>query len=112
MREENYGTDNHGHNFLTGMLCGVAIGAAVGLLLAPKAGSELRHQIADTTSRLRRSASHGYAVAADKVSHIVDDVVTRGKQAVHHGQETYEQVRHSADDAAQAATKAINKARA
>lgn len=112
MREDkNYETENHTYNFVTGVLVGAAVGAAVALLLAPKPGAALRHQIVDTTGRLRRGAVQGYAAAADKVSHVVETVVTRGKQAVHQGQHAYNQVLDSAEDAAQAAGKAINKAR-
>ena len=38
------------------------------LLLAPKAGSELRGQLGDQASRLRDRASEGYSAASTKVS--------------------------------------------
>jgi len=111
MRElKTYDTENDSYGFMTGILMGAAVGATVALLLAPKTGVDMRHQISETTGRLRRKASEGYGVAAEKVSHLVDDVVSRGKDALHNGQETYENVLHAADDAAQAASKSIHKA--
>jgi gas vesicle protein len=89
-----------------GLICGAAVGAAVGLLLAPKAGAELRHQIYETTGRLRKSAEKSYASAVDTVSDVVDDVVERGKTAAQRGQETYENVRKSASNGAHNVVKA------
>ncbi len=85
-------------------MCGAAVGAAVGLLLAPKAGAELRQQIYDSTGRMRRSATDGY----DTVTHAVDDLVERGKRAAQRGVETYENVRQTATEATNAAARAVN----
>jgi gas vesicle protein len=82
-----------GSGFLMGVICGAAVGAAVGLLMAPKAGSELRQQLYETTGRLRRRAVDGYAEAVDTVTGAMDDVMDRGKKAVQHGQETYDRVK-------------------
>jgi len=57
------------------------LGAGLGMLFAPKAGSELRSQlgsqISDSTGRLREAADQGYQQASEKVSQIVD----RGREA-------------------------------
>ena len=97
-----------GSGFMMGLLCGAAVGAAVGLLLAPKAGSDLRQQLYETTGRLRRNATEGYVAAVDTVSGAVEDVIGRGKKAAQRGQETYENVRQAAADATHAASKAVN----
>ncbi len=111
MREmKTVGTEGSGSgSFVLGMLCGAAVGAAVGLLLAPKSGSELREQICESTGRFRRSATDGYAAAVDTVSGAVENVIERGKRAAQRGQETYETVRKSAVDATSAASKAVNE---
>lgn len=110
MREvKTFENEGNGGGFVMGMICGAAVGAAVGLLLAPKAGSELREQIYQSTGRLRRSATDGYVAAVDTVSGAVEDVIERGKKAAHRGQETYETVRKSAVDATNAASKAVNE---
>jgi gas vesicle protein len=107
MREVNtMANDSHSSGFVMGMVCGAAVGAAVALLLAPKAGSELRHQLYETTGRLRKSAEKGYASAVGTVSGVLDDVVERGKVAAQHGQETYENVKKSASNGAHNVAKA------
>ena len=101
MRELNsYDSESHNSGFLMGMLVGAAVGAAVGMLLAPKAGSELRQQLYDSTGRLRQTAMKGYETAVETVSHAVDNVVERGKAAAQQGQQTYENVRKSATNGA------------
>lgn len=49
-----------GGAFLMGLIAGAVLGAGIGMLLAPKAGSELRSQLGDTASRLRERAAEGY----------------------------------------------------
>ena len=41
---------------LIGLLCGTALGAAVGLMFAPKAGSELRQTLYESTGDIRQAA--------------------------------------------------------
>ena len=112
MREmKSYDSESSGGNgFLIGVVCGAAIGAAVGLLLAPKAGSELRQQLYESSGRLRRKAADGYNAAAETVSHVVDDVSQRASEAVRRGRETYENIRQSAADATNEAAAAASRA--
>jgi gas vesicle protein len=65
------GADSPGSGtaFLTGLLAGVAIGSGLGLLFAPRKGSELREQVADS------AASVGKAV-----SRTVDELTDRGRE--------------------------------
>jgi gas vesicle protein len=102
MTMNQYDTDkisSTGNNFLMGLVCGAAVGAAVGLLLAPKTGAQMRQQLADSTDRLRKRATDGYATAVHSVSDAVDDVVARGNKAVQRGKTAYEDVRQSANAA-------------
>lgn len=75
--------------FLIGMLCGAAVGAAIGLMLAPKTGSELRQQLRESAEGLRQKASSAYQGA----SGAVNDVIARGRQAVDAGRETFQRSR-------------------
>ena len=64
-------------SFLMGLLAGTVLGAGLGMLFAPKTGSELRNQVTEQAGRLRTTANDAYSQASEKVSQIVD----RGKDA-------------------------------
>ena len=78
---DRFEREEGGDSFLMGLLAGTVLGAGLGMLFAPKAGSELRSQLgtqlADQTGRLRDAADPLYQQATDKVSQIVD----RGREA-------------------------------
>jgi len=64
-------------SFLMGLLAGTVLGAGLGMLFAPKAGSELRNQLSEQAGRLRETANDSYNQASEKVGQIVD----RGREA-------------------------------
>jgi gas vesicle protein len=66
-----------GGSFLMGLLAGTVLGAGLGMLFAPKAGTELRNQLSEQAGRLRSTANDTYHQASEKVSQIVD----RGREA-------------------------------
>jgi gas vesicle protein len=70
-REEGSGA------FLMGLLAGTVLGAGLGMLFAPRAGSELRNQLSDQAGRWRNTANDAYQQASDKVTQFVD----RGREA-------------------------------
>src|ERR1700754_3172506 len=78
---DRFEREEGGGSFLMGLLAGTVLGAGLGMLFAPKAGSELRsqlgNQIADQTGRLRAGADQSYPQATEKVSQMVD----RGREA-------------------------------
>jgi len=78
---DRFEREEGGGSFLMGLLAGTVLGAGLGMLFAPKAGSELRSQLgsslADGTGRLRDAADQTYSQASEKVSQIVD----RGREA-------------------------------
>ena len=81
---DRFEREEGGGSFLMGLLAGTVLGAGLGMLFAPKSGSELRSQIADQTGKLREVADQTYAQASEKVSQMVD-----------RGREAYERARHS-----------------
>jgi len=89
MREADGYARGSGNEFMLGVLCGAAVGAAVGLLLAPRAGSELRTQLADSAERFSKKAADTYSRASD----VVNDLVGRGREAAERGREKFEEVR-------------------
>ena len=74
---DRFEREEGGGSFLMGLLAGTVLGAGLGMLFAPKAGSELRSQLVDQTGKLREKADQSYQQATEKVSQIVD----RGKEA-------------------------------
>jgi len=74
---DRFEREDGGGSFLMGLLAGTVLGAGLGMLFAPKPGSELRSQLGEQAGRLRSSATDTYQQASEKVSQIVD----RGREA-------------------------------
>lgn len=86
MADNNY-RDEHegGGGFMMGLLTGTVLGAGLGMLLAPKSGSELRNQLTEQASSLGRRASGAVNDMADRgrdaASRVGDQVRGRGSDA-------------------------------
>lgn len=74
---DRFEREDGGGSFLMGLLAGTVLGAGLGMLFAPKAGSELRSQLGEQAGKLRTQANDSYQQASEKVSQIVD----RGREA-------------------------------
>ena len=92
MYEPHYEEESGGGGFVIGLLCGAALGAAIGLMFAPKAGSEFRQRLYDSTGDIRRKAQETY----DQASEQVNTAATKARQAVERGKEAFETARQSA----------------
>lgn len=64
--------EDGGGSFLMGLLAGTVLGAGLGMLFAPRSGSEMRHQLSEQAGRLRATANDTYTQATEKVGHLVD----------------------------------------
>jgi len=108
-----YGTDSyttqseHGSDFMLGVLCGAAVGAAIGLLLAPKSGAELRGQLAGSAERFRRRAGETYEQASGAVNEMVDkgrrsfdEAIDRGRNAAQGGRSSFDESNSMANEGA------------
>jgi hypothetical protein len=64
----DYYRDEHegGGGFMMGLLTGTVLGAGLGMLLAPKSGSELRNQLTEGASSLGRRASGAVNELSDR----------------------------------------------
>jgi hypothetical protein len=80
-RDEHEG----GGGFMMGLLTGTVLGAGLGMLLAPRSGSELRNQLTEGASSLGRRASGA-----------VNEITDRARETVHRAGE---QVRGRGADA-------------
>jgi gas vesicle protein len=69
---DRFEREDGGGSFLMGLLAGTVLGAGLGMLFAPRAGSELRNQLTEQAGRLRSTANDAYSQASDKVGQMVD----------------------------------------
>lgn len=87
---DRFEREDGGGSFLMGLLAGTVLGAGLGMLFAPRPGSELRHQLAEQTGRLRTTANDAYSQASEKVSQMVD----RGREAYDRARSTAGEMQH------------------
>ena len=59
---------NNKHPLATGLLAGMAVGAGVGMLLAPRRGSETRTMLRGHANRYKDGMSKGYKRASSSVN--------------------------------------------
>jgi gas vesicle protein len=94
MYDPHYEEESGGGGFVFGLLCGAALGAAVGLMFAPRAGSELRQTLYDSTGDIRKKATDAYGQATQTVN----DYVAKGREAVDRGKQAFDSARESATE--------------
>jgi gas vesicle protein len=88
--------DSGGGNFMIGLFTGALLGAGLGLLLAPKTGSEFRRQLRDRAGALADTAEEGYRRASDTLGDFAD----RGRDLADRGREAGREMFNRASDAA------------
>ena len=66
--EDNSMRRGGGANFWIGMLVGLAVGAGVSMLYAPKSGAETRAMIRDRAKMVGESATNTYNRAKNKIA--------------------------------------------
>ncbi len=85
---ERYENEGSGGGFMMGLLTGTVLGAGLGMLLAPRAGAELRGQIGEQARNLGSMASEQYKKASDSASGWAErgrDVVNQARDVVSRG---------------------------
>jgi gas vesicle protein len=75
---ERFENEGGGGGFLLGLLTGAVLGAGLGLLLAPKAGSDLRGAIGEQAKNWGNKASEQYKRASETAGQWAE----RGREAV------------------------------
>jgi gas vesicle protein len=84
-RDDN---ESSGGGFMMGLLTGTVLGAGLGMLLAPKAGSELRGAIGEQAKNLSNAASEQYKKASETAGTWAErgrDIVDKAREAVTRG---------------------------
>lgn len=85
-RYENEG----GSGFMMGLLTGTVIGAGIGMLLAPRAGSDLRGQVAEQAKNFGTKATEQWGKASETAAGWAEkgrEVVNQAREAVNRGAE-------------------------
>lgn len=95
---DRFEREEGGGSFLMGLLAGTVLGAGLGMLFAPKPGSELRSQLTEQTGRLRSTATGAYSQASERVHQMVD-----------RSREAYDRARTGAEELAREVTSRTQK---
>ena len=88
-RFENEG--GGGGSFVMGLLTGTVLGAGLGMLFAPKAGSELRNQLSEQAGSFANTASEGYRRASEAAG----DLAGRANEWAEKGRGVYDKAREA-----------------
>jgi gas vesicle protein len=109
-RFENEG--NGGGSFVMGLLTGTVLGAGLGMLFAPKAGSELRNQLSEQAGSLASQAQDGIRkVSETDWAERGRDMYGKAKDAVAKGaDEAQKYVRENAGSARDVVAKSADEA--
>jgi gas vesicle protein len=108
--------DNGGGSFVMGLLTGTVLGAGLGMLFAPKVGSDLRNQVREQAGNLANTASDGYRRAAETAGQYAErgrdlagDLAGRAREAAETAGQYAERGRDMASDLAGRAREAVAK---
>src|SRR5882672_9513925 len=85
---DRYENEGSGGGFMMGLLTGTVLGAGLGMLLAPKAGSDLRGAIGDQARTWGNTASEQYKKASETAGQWADrgrEIVDKARDAVSRG---------------------------
>jgi gas vesicle protein len=82
------GTDSGG-GFIIGLLSGVVLGVGVGLLFAPRAGSELRETLSQSANDIQRAATDSF----NQVSSKVRETTQKGREVLNRTRESWGEMR-------------------
>jgi len=96
-----------GGSFVLGLLTGTVLGAGLGMLFAPKAGSELRSQLSEQAGNVANQASEGYRRASETAGQWAEkgkDVYSKASDAVTKGAQEAQKYVRNATEAATAST--------
>jgi gas vesicle protein len=87
---DRYENESGGGGFMMGLLTGTVLGAGLGMLLAPKAGSELRGVIGEQARNWGNTASEQYRHAREAAGTWAEkgrDMVNQAREAATHAAE-------------------------
>ena len=87
---DRYDNESGGGGFMMGLLTGTVLGAGLGMLLAPKAGTELRGQLGEQARNLGTMANDQYRRASETATGWAEkgrEFVDKAREGVTRGME-------------------------
>ena len=87
-----------GGSFVMGLLTGTVLGAGLGMLFAPKAGSELRGQISEQAGNLANQASEGYRRATENAGQWAEKGKETAGEWAERGKDMYGKAKDAVDE--------------
>jgi gas vesicle protein len=100
---DRFDESSGGGSFVMGLLTGTVLGAGLGMLFAPRAGSELRNQLSGQAGNLANTASENYRRASEQAGQWVE----KGREA--YGK-AYDKARESVSRGASEADRYVREA--
>jgi gas vesicle protein len=107
-RFENEGSG--GGSFVMGLLTGTVLGAGLGMLFAPKSGSELRSQLSEQAGNLANTASEGYRKAAENASQWAQTGKEAAGEWAERGKDMYDKARDAVNKGTEEAQRYVRDA--
>jgi gas vesicle protein len=107
-RFENEGSG--GGSFVMGLLTGTVLGAGLGMLFAPKSGSELRSQLSEQAGNLANTASEGYRKAAENASQWAQTGKEAAGEWADRGKDMYDKARDAVNKGTEEAQRYVRDA--
>jgi gas vesicle protein len=101
-----------GGSFVMGLLTGTVLGAGLGMLFAPKSGSELRSQLSEQAGNLANTASEGYRKAAENAGQLAQNGKEVAGEWVERGKDIYDKAREAVTRGADEAQRYVRDAAA
>ena len=99
-----------GGSFVMGLLTGTVLGAGLGILFAPKAGSELRGQISEQAGNLANQASEGYRRATENAGQWAEKGKETANEWTERGKDMYGKAKDAVSRGADEAQKYVRDA--
>jgi gas vesicle protein len=99
-----------GGSFVMGLLTGTVLGAGLGMLFAPKSGSELRNQISEQAGNLANTASDGYRKASEAATEGYRRASETAGEWADRGRDVYDKTRDAVSRGAEEAQRYVRDA--
>ena len=91
-RSDNY---DSGAVFVMGLVAGAVVGAGLGMLFAPKAGSDLRKQLSEQAAALAGQAQEGYRKVAANAGQLAEKGKAAASEWAARGKDMYGNAREA-----------------